>query len=284
MSRTQFEDKALSRYDELLNEFTNLAINRFSWENLPVGLTSEQMEFLLIRHGQLMCFNDNMYGTLILPCFGTTDINVYGLPTQYNVYGENGKYNEYISVDDGVIIRNNPLGTSDFPTLEVFAKRIDDVEMTQDVNLFQQCIPKLVLGDEDSKLTMKNLINQIKNYKFAIFGKKSLVNNISSSDVLDTSAPYILDKLQQQKTDLKNELLTYLGINNNNNVKKERMVVDEVNANNEYTSINLDLMFDLREKACKEINEKFGLNISVKKREVEENGKNDNDTRGDNRE
>lgn len=284
MSRTQFEDKALSRYDELLNEFTNLAINRFSWENLPIGLTSEQMEFLLIRNGQLMCFNDSMYGTLILPCFGTTDINVYGLPTQYNVYGENGKYNEYISVDDGVIIRNNPLGTSDFPTLEVFAKRIDDVEMTQDVNLFQQCIPKLVLGDEDSKITMKNLINQIKNYKFAIFGKKSLVNNISSSDVLDTSAPYILDKLQQQKTDLKNELLTYLGINNNNNVKKERMIVDEVNANNEYTSINLDLMFDLREKACKEINEKFGLNISVKKREVEENGKNYNDTRGDNRE
>lgn len=284
MSRTQFEDKAISRYDELLNEFTNLAINRFSWENLPVGLTSEHMEYLLIRHGQLMCFNDDMYGTLILPCFATTDINVYGLPIEYNVYAENGKYDKNISFDDGVIIRNNPLGTSDFPTLEVFAKRIDDVEMTQDVNLFQQCIPKLVLGDEDSKLTMKNLIEQIKNYKFAIFGKKSLVNNITTSDVLDTSSPYILDKLQQQKTDLKNELLTYLGINNNNNVKKERMVVDEVNANNEYTTINLDLMYDLRKKACKEINEKFGLNISVKKREVEENGKNDINTRGDNRE
>ena len=76
MSRTQFEDNALSRYDELLNEFTNLAINRFSWENLPVGLTSEQMEFLLIRHGQLMCFNDNMYGTLILPCFVTYSFNM----------------------------------------------------------------------------------------------------------------------------------------------------------------------------------------------------------------
>ena len=284
MSRTQFEDNALSRYDELLNEFTNLAINRFSWENLPVGLTSEQMEFLLIRHGQLMCFNDNMYGTLILPCFGTTDINVYGLPTEFNVYGENGKYNKDISVDDGVLIRNNPLGTSDFPTLEVFAKRIDDVEMTQDVNLFQQCMPKVILADEDSKLTVKNVINQIRNFKFVITGKKSLANNISQSDVLDTSAPYILDKLQQQKTDLKNELLTYLGINNNNNVKKERMIVDEVNANNEYTSINLDLMFDLREKACKEINEKFGLNITVKKREVEQDGEVYNNSRGDNRE
>ena len=284
MSRNNFEEKALSREYELLTEFKNLAINRFSWENLPIGLTSEQMENLLITHGEMMCFKDDKQGIFILPCFGTTDINVYGLPTEYEIKGENGRYTKTISIDDGVLIKNNPMGSSDLPVLEIFAKRIDDVEMTQDVNLFQQCMPKVILADEDSKLTVKNIIDQIRKFKFVITGKKTLANNISQSDVLDTSAPYVLDKLQQQKQDLKNELLTYLGINNNNNVKKERMVVDEVNANNEYTSINLDLMFDLRERACKEINDKFGLNISVKKREVEENGKNDIDPRGDNRE
>ena len=284
LSRHSFEDGAISRYDYLLQEFINLAINRFTWENLPVGMTTEQMEFLLINHGQLMCFNDKYYGTLILPCMGTSDINVYGLPTEYRVIGENGKYNKTINIEDGVLIRNNPLGTSDIPTLEVFAKRIDDVEMTQDVNLFQQCIPKLILTDEDSKLTAKNIINKIRKFKFVIFGKRTLVNNIETSKVLDTSSPYILDKLQQQKTELKNELLTYLGINNNNNIKKERMIVDEVNANNEYTAINLDLMYDLRKKACDEINEKFGLNIKVEKREVDQVGKNYDNTRGDNRE
>ena len=60
------------------------------------------------------------------------------------------------------------------------------------------------------------------------------------------------------------------------------MIVDEVNANNEYTAINLDLMFDLRERACKEINEKFGLNIKVEKREVEKtDGGIHNNIRGD---
>ena len=284
LSRHTFEDGAISRYDYLLQEFINLAINRFTWENLPVGMTSEQMEFLLINHGQLMCFNDKYYGTLILPCMGTSDINVYGLPTEYRVIGENGKYNKTINIENGVLIRNNPLGTSDINTLEVFAKRIDDVEMTQDVNLFQQCIPKVLLADEDSKLTAKNIINKIRKFKFVIFGKRTLVNNIETSKVLDTSSPYILDKLQQQKVDLKNELLTYLGINNNNNIKKERMIVDEVNANNEYTAINLDLMYDLRKKACDEINKKFGLNIKVEKREVDQIGKNYSDTRGDNRE
>lgn len=284
MSRHTFEDGAISRYVYLLQEFINLAINRFTWENLPIGLTTEQMEFLLINHGQLMCFNDKYYGTLILPCMGTSDINVYGLPTEYRVIGENGKYNKTINIEDGVLIRNNPLGTSDIPTLEVFAKRIDDIEMTQDVNLFQQCMPKVLLADEDSKLTAKNIINKIRKFKFVIFGKSTLVNNIKTSDVLDTSSPYVLDKLQQQKIDLKNELLTYLGINNNNNIKKERMIVDEVNANNEYTAINLDLMYDLRKKACDEINKKFGLNIKVEKREVDLIGKNYSNTRGDNRE
>ena len=281
MSRSNFEDGAISRYDYLLNDFINLAINRFTWENLPLGLTSEQMEFLLISKGQMMFFEDNMQGYYILPCYPTSDLNVYGVATKYVVMSENGKYNKTIDIEKGVLIKNNPLATADIPTLEIYAKRIDDIEMTQDVNLFQQCIPKIILADEDSKLTAKALINKVSQFKFAIFGKKTLVNNITSSDVLDTTSPYILDKLQQQKFDLKNELLTYLGINNNNNVKKERMIVDEVNANNEYTSINLDLMFDLRERACKEINEKFGFNIKVNKREVEVDDTENYNTRGD---
>lgn len=277
LSRESFEDGALSRYDLLLNDFINLAINRFSWENLPFGLTSEQLEYLLITKGQLMLFTDKYYGTLLLPCYPTKELNVYGLPTHYQVMAENGKYNTEIENDKGVLLKNNPLATPDFPTLCIFAKRIDDVEMTQDVNLFQQCVPKIVLADEDSKLTAKNLVDKIKKFKFVIFAKKTLANNISTSDVLDTSSPYLLDKLQQQKFDLKNELLTYLGINNNNNIKKERMLVDEVNANNDYTEINLDLMFDLREKFCKEVNEKFGLNIKVSKREVKvDDTENDN--------
>ena len=36
--------------------------------------------------------------------------------------------------------------------------------------------------------------------------------------------------------------------------------------------INLDHMFDERIKACKLINAKFGLNIQVRKREVDING------------
>lgn len=284
MSRQYFEEQAISRYDLLENEFINLALNRFTWEgDLPYGLTSEQLEWLLIEKGQLMGYMDELKGLMILPCFGEKDINPYGLPTVYKTMSENGKINDSVDFEEGVLLRNNPLGSPDIEIIRSYAKKIDDVEMTMEVNLFQQSIPRIILADEDSKLSAKKLIQQIREFKFAIFGKSTLSNNIKSSDVLDTQAPYILDKLQDFKTALRNELLTYLGINNNNNIKKERMIVDEVNANNEYTNINLDLMYDMRKKFCDEINSKFNINISVKKREVEDGSINintGNDDRG----
>ena len=52
--------------------------------------------------------------------------------------------------------------------------------------------------------------------------------------------------------------------------KRERLIQDEVNANNDYIQINLDLMYDMRLKFCEEVNAMFGTNIKVEKRKVED--------------
>ena len=208
-------------------------------------------------------------GIVILPCFGDTKLNIYGLPTNYTLYAENGKLHKRVNIEDGVLLKNNPMGAEEISTLTVFAERINNVERTQDVNLFQQNIPKILLCDEENKLTLKNLVKNVMEFKFVILGRKSLSKMVNSSDVLDTTSPFLLEDLQKHKESLKNELLTYLGINNNNVEKKERLLVDEVNANNDFTNINIDLMLDMRERFCKEVNSKFGLNIKVSKREVE---------------
>ena len=270
MSRVKFEDSAISRYDDILNHFINLALNRFQWNNLPLGLTSEKFEQLIMSKGQLMGFKDKKGGLYILPCSGVQDLNVYGLPQEYEIFSVNGERFDKVDIEDGVLFKNNPIGSEDLSALEIFAKRIDDTEMTQDVNLYQQNMPKLLLADDGNKITSKALMQKINDFKFVVFAKKTLGRSIEKSDVLDTSSPFILDKLNQHGIELYNGALTRLGINNNNNMKKERMIVDEVNSNNDLISINLDLMFDMREKACKEFNEKFDWNLEVKKREVEQ--------------
>ena len=89
---------------------------------------------------------------------------------------------------------------------------------------------------------------------------------MATFNVLKTDAPIVFDKLQIQKNMLWNEVMTVLGINNANMDKKERLVDDEVRANNEQVEICADVMLKSRELAVEQINNLFGLNIKVTKR------------------
>lgn len=266
-TKEEEQEKALDRYEEILAQLLNIAIKRFDWEGLPIGLTSEILETNLIYKGQVIAFKREEGALTILPCMGTNQINVYGQFDTFEVIGDNG-FTTKVKADEGVRILNNPLGRDDITTLDIYSQRINAVEKTQDVNLFQQNIPKLILTDENGKLTVKNLMSHLMKYKFFIFGRKGLASQLNTTEVLDTSSPYLLDKLQTHKKALMDEVLSYLAINNANTEKKERLIVDEVNANNEYVDNMLDLMYDLRLRACKEINEMFDVKMSVKKREV----------------
>lgn len=280
MSKKKKEEYSINHTTQLYSRFMNLALNRFSWEGLPSDLPSWKLEEMLIKHGKVMFYKNSDGVLLCLPCTEHGNFDYYNQPLKYNVIGHN--VNEIKDRDDGVVIRNNALATNDIDDLMLFAERINEVEQTMDINLFQQNTPYMVMCDETERLTWKNIIKQVKEFKFVIFGRKSFKSSITENIVLNTKADYLLDKLQQHKTELMNELLTFLGINNNNVNKKERLVVDEVNSNNDFILVNIDHMFDERKRACEEINKMFNLNVKVEKREVELNGTIHNGIEGDN--
>ena len=83
---------------------------------------------------------------------------------------------------------------------------------------------------------------------------------------MNTGAPLVAKDLYTLLESYKAEFLSFLGVNNVQNEKAERLITDEVNANNQFVSINLETMLYERKNACKQINERFGLNVSVKPR------------------
>ena len=54
-------------------------------------------------------------------------------------------------------------------------------------------------------------------------------------------------------------------IRQNQKQKDKRLIVDEANANNDYINRKVDLLYKNRKLGCDKINEKFGLNINVKR-------------------
>jgi hypothetical protein len=96
-----------------------------------------------------------------------------------------------------------------------------------------------------------------------IFGNKQF--DISNKlNVLKTDAPYLIDKLELHKHELWNEALTFLGIDNANTDKKERLITDEVESNNDLITYYLNCFYKTRKQAVDLINENFLQNSEKK--------------------
>ena len=142
--------------------------------------------------------------------------------------------------------------------MELFALRLYEAEQTAMINIKAQKTPVLLLMDEKQRLTMENLYSQYEGNRPVIFGdKNSLGENVIKA--INTQAPFIADKIINYKKDIWNEALTFLGINNIIVDKKERLITDEANSNNELINLNLQSYLAPRQEACRQFNEKFGF-------------------------
>lgn len=74
---------------------------------------------------------------------------------------------------------------------------------------------------------------------------------------------FIADKLLQVLRDIRQMFLTDIGIPNANTQKKERLISDEVNANNFETRAKCSLWLDELKKGCKQARELFGIELDV---------------------
>ena len=139
-------------------------------------------------------------------------------------------------------------------------------ERSSDININSTKSPIVILADDKTKLSMINAYAQYDGNQPVIVGKKGQFN-LEDITSIDTKAEFIADKLQDYKKGIWNELLTFLGINNLNE-KKERMVTDETNQNNEVINLNLQSFLVPRKEACDQFNELFNpeKEISVRVR------------------
>lgn len=247
-------------YMQYYNRLTELAISMFEWKNLPSTIDKRFLELTLFSDGMAVFFKDEVLDYLCLQCMIGGNLDVYRVPKYRRAYATNG-YNNALNETNSVIIFNNMLRTNSMLDIQMFSRRLANLDRAIDVNANAQKTPVLIQCDEAQRLTMKNLYMQYDGNEPFIFGDKSL--NTNGLKVLKTDAPYVADRLYQLKMEYWNEALTYLGISNVNVQKKERMLQDEVQRNQGGVIANRYPRLEARREACEKINEMFGTNISV---------------------
>lgn len=250
-------------YADYLDRLKLLATSLFTWEGLDRVAgegASRFLELSLYEYGRACFIKDDELGYMALRVNPSDTFNVYMLPTKVQAWSIG--YQKNFDFDDVVYIMNNELQIPTARTINQFAYRLYETERTIDVNLIAQKTPVLIEGDTKTILTLKNVYMQYSGNTPFIFGSKAF--DVSNKlNVLNTNAPYLIDKLELHKHEIWNECLTYLGIDNANTDKKERLITDEVESNNEVINYYLNCFYKTRKKACDEINERYGLDIKL---------------------
>lgn len=252
-------------YRQYLNRLTELAISMFEWKNLPKTVDARYLELHLFETGCMVYFKDEVIGDLCLDCIVNGRLDVYGNPLLRRAYSGYNNYQKLLKYNNSVIIWNNYLHSNSILDVEMFARRLYNIDRIIDINANAQKTPVLVLGNEKQRLTLLNLYKEYDGNAPFIFGDKNL--DINALKALSTNAPYVCDKLYQLKTQIWNEALTYLGISNINIQKKERLITDEVTRNQGGTIASRYSRLETRRQAVEKINEMFGTNIEVNYRE-----------------
>ena len=264
----QFEDAMLlnSRtYVDYLERAKKIALSMFEWVNLPDSMNSRYLEMCLYYKGQAALLYDEDYGYINTQAADSGYINIYGLPTKINCFSYSYNQIRDLYVPDSgeektkecILVMNTYERIPTCSTIELFALRLTEAQRTADINMNALRTPILIKTDRNQELSMRNLYAQYEGNTPVIYADRNQLDP-ENIKVFKTDAPFIAKDVMDYKVQIWNEMLTFLGVSNLSE-KRERLVTNEVDSNNELVNLNLQSYLAPRKKACQEFNEKYGL-------------------------
>lgn len=234
----------------------DIMINRYKWLNLPDSIDERFLEMTLFRNGVAVVFKpwftDKLLGTQVTP---SGRWNLYDNPTELTSWGNNG-WSYRMGADKGVPIWASRSRKTDHLTVSVYAERLTRYDRIIDVNINAMRTPVLITCPEEKKQSIQSLYQQAQGGEPVIFGFSGLMTDVNVG-VFKTDVPNYATELMLNKHRTLNEFYTYAGVNNANQDKKERVVTDEVQANNGQVEISRLVGLNARREACDIINRRY---------------------------
>lgn len=264
-------DLTRATYANWFNRLYDVALARFKWEGLEDSpfLDERFIEQFLFWQPLMAGYHDPVMGNLILPAMPSDNFDIIGDPKYVRAYGYNSNYRKSgLNKQNCAYLWCNMRRSPDTIVIKQFAQRLTNIDRTIDLNLAAQKTPRIAYANENTKLSVQNMVYQQDKYDPWLYVK----GNPSTDDiknmigVLDLGVQYIGLQLEQQKKETLAEALTYLGIESNYNMKAERQFTTEVQMT--LGQVEADRLSPLysRQKFCKDYNRLFGTNISVSMR------------------
>lgn len=252
---------------EIFNQLLNIALARFEWSGLPETCNPMVLEKTLLFYGKALFFYDAEIGGFFhTPC---------NLPGPFNIYYESivreaysFDYRETYTIENSVLIKASQTMVPDYLSIWNYVPRIADAIRAIDVHMQTLKRPYVIVCEEKQRNTVIRTINRITDNEIAVIGEKGMTG--SDISVLNLNSSSNLSEMWSCVKQYYNAVFNSLGIKNAFTDKKERLVTTEANGQTNSTRHALESELYSRELAAEEINRMYGLNVSVRSREVKD--------------
>lgn len=243
------------------------AISVFKWE-MPDNWAGDYFLYSLYGMGYIAIINTDLYGAIPQAC-GLVGQDVFYRPTNVVIANPVLRCSENPRIGvDCVLIKLQPDYGSISDLVTFYAEMMALCAQTAGVNILNSRLSYVfAAGNKSAAESFKALYDKIVNGEPAAFVDKQLFNADGSpawqAFEQNVGQNYIAGKLLDDLRKWELRFDTAIGIANSNTEKRERLIVDEVNSNNEETKSVASLWLENLQKGCKQANKMFNLNLSV---------------------
>ena len=244
-------------------QFVSLAENVFNIKNLEKYAPFMDYSYVnheLVYKGCIAFFMDEYLGLLALPFVNLGKLDLYNRPIDIQVIGRNG-YTRKLKKSEYVIMWDNRSKQALIYDILQYSERVSLIQRTMDINIAQQRTNRIWKTKTENKKTIEDLINGVSSNDEAILTYDNL--NLDETTGILTPAPFVADKLAEQKDKIWNEFLRLIGVANSSFQKKERNIRDEIFISQAGTIASRFTRFNSRVDAINKINDLWGLDLEV---------------------
>lgn len=264
VSRAVFEK--MQYYDRWLSTFTDLALGRFKWKNVPDSLDPRFLEWVLLQKDHAVFFEvdgDLMATDVIFRTAG----DMYGNHHEYTAIGANG-WTYDIPNDEGVVIWSSMSRMPKWPALHLGIDEVAETQALARVNRRQQRIVTLLSGPAEAAADLAQLARDLE------MGESSRVTTSDFTDktnvaALSTNVKYLQKEFHEDVTAQISDIYLSLGIDTIPFQKQAHIIESEAQKSSDSVMTIRDGFLKVRKQAADEVNKKFGTKIEVEWNDID---------------
>lgn len=243
------------------------AMSVFKW-NLPDTWDQDYFLYNLYCYGYVAVIDTEEFG--VIPQWGALGgYNVFYHPTYCIITNPLIKsIKQPVIGVDCTIIKLEPDYGSIMDLVNYYADMLALCAESTGINLLNSHVSTVFPASNKAMAeSYKKMFDKVASGEPAVVVDKSLFDDtgkpVWTPYQANISNEYIADRILTDMRKIEAMFDTDIGIPSANTDKKERLVTDEVNANNVETAIRCEMWLDEIKKSCEETRSMFGIDISV---------------------